>query len=52
MACKLPVNRTTLLEVSGVGQTKLDRYGDAFIKLIDDYIHRDSESVDPHRTFL
>ena len=42
MACKLPVNRTTLLEVSGVGQTKLDRYGDAFIKLIDDYIHRDS----------
>lgn len=42
MACKLPVNRTTLLEVSGVGQTKLDRYGDAFIKLIDDYVHRDS----------
>ena len=40
MACKLPITRNTLLEVSGVGQTKLERYGDAFIKLIDDYISR------------
>ncbi|WP_334058684.1 DNA helicase RecQ [Alteromonas sp. S005] len=41
MACKLPTTRNTLLEVSGVGQTKLERYGEAFIQLIDDYINRD-----------
>ncbi|WP_338519763.1 DNA helicase RecQ [Alteromonas gracilis] len=42
MASKLPTTRNTLLEVSGVGQTKLERYGEAFIQLISDYISRDS----------
>ena len=41
MACKLPTTRNTLLDVSGVGQTKLERYGDAFMQLINDYINRD-----------
>lgn len=41
MACKLPINRSTMLEVSGVGQTKLERYGEAFMQLIDDYINRE-----------
>ncbi len=40
MACKLPDSRQTMLDVSGVGQTKLERYGDAFIQLIGDYISR------------
>ncbi|BFT32250.1 ATP-dependent DNA helicase RecQ [Alteromonas sp. D210916BOD_24] len=41
MACKLPESRQTMLDVSGVGQTKLERYGDAFIQLIGDYISRE-----------
>lgn len=41
MACKLPDSRQTMLDVSGVGQTKLERYGDAFIQLIGDYISRE-----------
>lgn len=43
MSCKLPVNRSTMLEVSGVGQTKLERYGEAFMQLIDDYINREHQ---------
>ncbi|MDO6566625.1 DNA helicase RecQ [Alteromonas sp. 1_MG-2023] len=41
MAAKLPTTRNTMLDVSGVGQTKLSRYGDAFMQLIDDYINRE-----------
>jgi ATP-dependent DNA helicase RecQ len=41
MAAKLPTDRETLLSVSGVGQTKLTRYGEAFLQLIDDYINRE-----------
>ncbi len=41
MAAKLPTSRDTMLDVSGVGQTKLSRYGDAFMQLINDYIHRE-----------
>lgn len=41
MAAKLPTTRNTMLDVSGVGQTKLSRYGDAFMQLINDYIHRE-----------
>ncbi|NDV90402.1 DNA helicase RecQ [Alteromonas sp. 345S023] len=42
MAAKLPTSRETLLSVSGVGQTKLARYGEAFMQLIDDYINREA----------
>ena len=30
-----PVSADALLAVSGVGQTKLDRYGEAFIDLVE-----------------
>ncbi|NMH59902.1 DNA helicase RecQ [Alteromonas ponticola] len=43
MANKLPTNATEFLAVSGVGQTKLERYGSAFLQLIHDYQHRNDE---------
>jgi ATP-dependent DNA helicase RecQ len=46
MADKQPTNANNMLEVSGVGQTKLERYGKAFIQLIDDYIHRETPTSD------
>ena len=36
-----PTSEAQLLEVSGVGKTKLQRYGDAFLQLIQDYLERD-----------
>lgn len=33
----LPVTKEALLNIKGVGERKLDKYGDAFIKLIKDY---------------
>ena len=41
MASKQPTSSEAMLEVSGVGQTKLARYGDAFIQLIDGYLNRE-----------
>jgi len=41
MASKLPTSQAALLEVSGVGQTKLARYGEAFMQLITDYLNRE-----------
>ncbi|WP_026376588.1 DNA helicase RecQ [Aestuariibacter salexigens] len=40
MAEKLPTNEQLFLNVSGVGKTKLAKYGDAFIALINDYLQR------------
>ena len=34
MANKLPTNSRQMLAISGVGETKLERYGDAFIQVI------------------
>ena len=34
MCIKRPRNRTEFLKVSGVGQTKLEQYGDVFLKLL------------------
>lgn len=42
MASKLPTTKDSMLDVSGVGQTKLTRYGDAFMQLIDDYVNREA----------
>ncbi|AJP42496.1 ATP-dependent DNA helicase RecQ [Alteromonas australica] len=42
MASKLPTTKDTMLDVSGVGQTKLTRYGDAFMQLIGDYVNREA----------
>jgi ATP-dependent DNA helicase RecQ len=36
MCKKRPRNRTEFLKVSGVGQTKLEQYGDVFLKLLKD----------------
>ncbi len=43
MANQLPTNKRTFLNVSGVGATKLDRYGDAFLQVINDYLDSQSE---------
>lgn len=42
MCVKLPQNIKSFLEVNGVGQTKADRYGDRFIKLIQTYCQTSS----------
>jgi len=34
MVVKTPTNRDEMLDVSGVGQTKFDRYGEAFLDAI------------------
>jgi ATP-dependent DNA helicase RecQ len=34
MAARRPATRDELLDVSGVGLVKLDRYGDAFLELL------------------
>lgn len=41
MADKQPTNRMAFLEVSGVGATKLERYGERFLQLIEDHLHSD-----------
>jgi ATP-dependent DNA helicase RecQ len=40
MCRKLPLNEDALLEVSGVGQTKLERYGREFLEVIKEYQSR------------
>ena len=41
MASKLPTSTSAMLNISGVGQTKLARYGEAFMQLIDDYVNKE-----------
>ena len=38
MCTKLPVTGDTMLDVSGVGKFKLEKYGDRFIEMINDYV--------------
>ncbi|WP_018984437.1 DNA helicase RecQ [Salinimonas chungwhensis] len=38
MAAKTPTTRNDMLDVSGVGRTKMERYGQAFLQLILDYL--------------
>jgi ATP-dependent DNA helicase RecQ len=38
MAAVMPQSRSEFLQISGVGQTKLSRYGDDFLDLIQEYI--------------
>jgi ATP-dependent DNA helicase RecQ len=38
MCRKKPATRTAFLEVSGVGEVKMEKYGDAFTKLIKEYV--------------
>ncbi|GAC1040528.1 DNA helicase RecQ [Rhizobium sp. No.120] len=39
-ATERPKNHKALLDISGVGQSKLERYGDAFLAVISDFISR------------
>jgi ATP-dependent DNA helicase RecQ len=42
MCIKLPVTCDTMLDVSGVGKFKLEKYGDRFIEMINEYVnHRE-----------
>lgn len=41
MAAKQPTSTAAMLDISGVGQTKLARYGEAFLQLIDDYLNKE-----------
>lgn len=45
MCAKLPVTCETMLEVSGVGKFKLDKYGDRFIQIISEHINEESEII-------
>lgn len=38
MAARTPTTRNDMLDVSGVGRTKMERYGEAFLQLIKDYL--------------
>lgn len=40
MAAQLPTTKSKFLNISGVGATKLDRYGDAFLAAINNYLDR------------
>ncbi len=37
MSTYFPRNKTSMIKISGVGEVKLEKYGDTFIKLIEDY---------------
>jgi ATP-dependent DNA helicase RecQ len=45
MCSKLPENEKDFLKISGVGQIKLERYGERFIKEIADYLKTDKANV-------
>lgn len=38
MTAKLPGNKADFLDITGVGEVKLEKYGQAFISLIEDYL--------------
>lgn len=46
MARKFPQNHNQLLDVTGVGNVKLERYGDRFIEIIINYAQEFPDSVD------
>ncbi|HHE04749.1 MAG TPA: RecQ family ATP-dependent DNA helicase, partial [candidate division WOR-3 bacterium] len=43
MCLKLPVDNLSFLDINGVGQVKLDSYGDDFLKCIMEYINENEE---------
>ncbi len=45
MAAKKPITKAQFLEVSGVGQEKFKRFGDAFIKEIFEFVNQNKESA-------
>lgn len=45
MCIKTPKNAVDMLDVSGIGENKLERYGDRFIKLIQDFMQDDDSKL-------
>ena len=45
MCIKLPRSRESMLDVSGVGQTKYDKYGEQFIGAIDSFMSSNPDAV-------
>lgn len=45
MAAKKPITKAQFLEVSGVGQEKFKRFGEAFIKEIFEFVNQNKESA-------
>ena len=37
MCVKLPTDKKSMLQVSGVGEAKFDKYGERFLSIISDY---------------
>ncbi|WP_326907465.1 DNA helicase RecQ [Sedimentibacter sp. MB31-C6] len=42
MSSKYPLNKEEILNISGVGEIKAERYGDKFIEIIKDYIEKNT----------
>jgi ATP-dependent DNA helicase RecQ len=45
MAAKKPITKSQFLEVSGVGQEKFKRFGEAFIKEVFEFVNQNKESA-------
>ncbi len=45
MCTKLPVTNDAMLDVSGVGKFKLEKYGDRFIEIIDDHVKNNNRET-------
>lgn len=49
MACCFPRNNEEFLNIKGVGQQKLDNFGDLFLKVINDYVVENSMRLVPKK---
>ncbi|MBS6005620.1 MAG: DNA helicase RecQ [Clostridium baratii] len=45
MSLRMPINKEQLLDISGVGEKKIDKYGDEFINKVKEYIENNSLEV-------
>ena len=45
MSLRMPINKEQLLDISGVGEKKIDKYGDEFINTVKEYIENNSLEV-------
>lgn len=45
MSLRMPINKDQLLDISGVGEKKIDKYGDEFINTVKQYIENNSLEV-------
>lgn len=45
ISVRMPITKDQLLDISGVGEKKIDKYGDEFIKAVKEYIENNSLEV-------